>query len=239
MKPVLFVVLLILLSINCAPLSNIKHDINPPLSLGEIGKSNTSFLHRDMQAVGKPSLSRPIPIQVREVPFVKSAYKKYTELNKMKGQETKVQFVDSLPIKPKYISLEISDMVALADQLNEEANKGIRSYLAKDAANKILVQVSAMASNTIVDKVLLADGIFLTQDRNNLLGIELVSGSSREFVVLSEFEVFDYGTGSFCWGLDRYGNERIEVIALNGDSCPKETEPKAYKLDGTKPYLKL
>ena len=239
MKPTFLVVLLALLCICCAPLSNLKPDTNPPLSLGEIGKSSRSIIQKDIHQIGKPSLSQPIVVTAREVQFTKTAYRKYSELNKRKGQESKIEYIDSLPIKPKHISLEISDMVALTTQLNNGRNDAIRSYLAKDEDYNIVMQVSALASNTIMNKIFLADGIFLTQDRNNIMGIELVKDNSRESITLSEFEVFDYGLAGFCWGLDRYGNEKIEVMVQDGESCPKGTESKAYKLERTKPYLKL
>ncbi|MDL5514853.1 hypothetical protein QSE00_23790 [Arenibacter sp. M-2] len=239
MKPTFLVVILAMLCISCAPLANLKPDTNPPLTLGEIGKSSSSIIHNDIHQVGKPSLSQPIVVTAREVQFTKTAYRKYSELNKRKGQESKIEYIDSLPIKPKHISLEISGVVALTSQLNDGRNDAIRSYLAKDEDYNIVIQVSAMTSTAIMNKIFLADGIFLTQDRNNIMGIELVKDNSRESIALSQFEVFDYRLAGFCWGLDRYGNEKIEVIVLDGESCPKGTEGKAYKLDRTKPYLKL
>lgn len=223
---------------SCGPLG-IGRPIDDHLpTLGDIGKPSPRFSGKGTGHVGSPALSLPIALSLREVPFTKKKFREYAAIQKGKGREIGISFIDSLPVKPKYIFLEISDRIALTGELNADRNHGVREYLSRDPAHGIVTSISAVGDSRILERLIASDGIFLTKGRNGLMGLEVVKANSRESVPLAELDVFAHEMAGFCWGLDRYGVPRIEAIVPIGTACPQDTERKAYRLDRTKPYFR-
>lgn len=224
---------------SCSSLAGIGPNVGHTPSLGDIVQENSGFLNKDLRPIGRPSIERPIALSVREIPFTKKKFKEYSAMKKGKGQESGMAFIDSLPIKPKYISLEISDRIALKAQLNEIYNKEVLAYLSTDADYRVVTGISAIGNPSVMDRLIAADGIFLVEGRNGILYIELFKDDKRTTLALSDLEVFGYERAGLCWETDRYGNGRVGSIVNEGDPCPRGTERKAHKLDRTKHYLKL
>ena len=150
-----------------------------------------------------------------------------------------VAVVDSLKIKPKYLCLEISDRIKLQSQLNGEKNKNVRSYLSNDGDYRIVSQVALVTNVLNAQRLSHAEGVFLLESNNGILGIELLDNNQRTTLDFSELEIFDFKLLGFCWGEDLYGKKEIEAIVSNDKSCPNGTEKDARKLKEINPYLKL
>ena len=56
------------------------------------------------------------------MPFTKKANKIYQSKEKFNQKQSKINYVDSLPVKPEMVSIKISDIASLVDDLNSSAN---------------------------------------------------------------------------------------------------------------------
>ncbi len=238
MKSIPFVLFLALI-FSCTPLRHTQLKTATLPGLGVLGKPGKSLLYQDFYPYGNPVLTTAVAVAMKEVPFNRSEFRKYADYKAARGQKTTVVYVDSLPNKPTYILLEITDMMVLQQQLNADENRGLRSYLAKEEDAKLVNRISFRVESKQAQTLAKAQGIFLTENHHGLLELECVLGQERQRIALSELDVFDYNTVGFCWELDQYGKEKIALISIDKTNCPKGTSPKANKLDNTKPYLKI
>ncbi len=238
MKPTYATMLLAFVLFSCAPLRNLQDaKLDAPI-LGAIGKENTSFLNKNFQQIGQPTLAHSVALSVQEIPFTKSTFKEYSVLKTQKGDKPTIVYVDSLPVKPKYLRLEIKDKIGLLTVLNDDTNSEVRSYLEKDADCRIVSSISLYMPSKEGDELAHAAEVFLGTNYNGSLQIELINGKERQMMILPEDEIFDYSVMGFCWGEDIYGNPRIETLNDKG-GCPSGTEKSAQKLSDSRSYLKL
>lgn len=224
---------------SCTPLRNTQLKKATLPDLGTTGKPGKNLLSTDFYTFGKPSLSKPIAVALKEVPFNRSEFNKFEGYKTARGQETGFVYVDSLPNKPTYFRLEIIDIIAMQQQLNSNENKEVRAYLAKEEEAGLVTHISFQAASKHAQSLAKAQGIFLTENHHGLLELECVVNKERQRITLSDLDIFDYKTASFCWELDRYGKEKIATLSIDGTNCPKGTTQKAHKLDNTKTYLKI
>ncbi|OWW23506.1 hypothetical protein B4Q04_20110 [Zobellia sp. OII3] len=207
--------------------------------LGDIGKYSKSIIHSSFDKIGNPIISKPIGLAVMEVPFTKSKFKSYNAIKKGMGEKSALAYIDSIPIKPKYLTIEITDRIGMRTALNTDKNKEVLSYLEQDEDYRLVYQVSMVASEEQSRLLMEADAIFLIEDWNGHMTVEAIHNKIKIQIRLSQSEIFDYKVLGFCWSENRYGQKRIEALRLSSESCPKNTERKAYQLSETKSYIKL
>lgn len=238
MKTTYFSMLLACIIFSCSPLKKAPSAESKLPSIAAIGKKDNSLLHTNFKQVGEPNLSKAIALSVSAIPFTKSKFKTYQNLKTNKGERTNVTYVDSLPIKPKYVHFEIKDKIGLKTLLNSAENDEVRSYLTKDSNCQIVSGISIYIDEMEADMFIRAEGLFLVTDTNGMLRIELMNGKQKQYVNLSKNQIFDYDLMGFCWGENVYGKPRIETLNTGGN-CPDGTEKNAQKLDDLHSFLKL
>ncbi len=238
MKPTFCTLLLAAVLFACAPLKRTTPSERLTPYLGMIGKLQKSLLDNHFEQIGKPQIEQGIALSVRQIPFDKSKYKAYLAHTTGKGRATSLTYNDSLPVKPKYLCLELADRIALRSQLNSESNIMVRSYLSKEDNFQIVSKIAFVTNAENTDRLLRSQGVFLSESNNGILEITIGENKGGR-LYFSELEIFDYQVSGFCWEQDQYGKERIAAISLNGESCPKGTDKNVQKLDQTKSYLKL
>lgn len=239
MNKTAYTIFLLFLLFSCVPIKRMGHGEQFIPSLGTIGKEHKSLLNASLEQVGKPNVKDRIALSIREIQFNKAKFKTYTEYKTGRGEKPGITYSDSLSSKPKYLCLEISNKIALQSQLNEEYNKGVRDYLSNDEDYRIVSQIAFVTSPKNTQRIVKADGVFLSESNNGILGIALLEQNKSIHLDLSEWEIYDYKLSGFCWGKDKYGHEQIEAIRTNESGCPTGTEKNAQKLNETKSYLKL
>lgn len=207
-------------------------------SIAVIGKNENTLLHSNFKLVGEPNFSKPIALSASVIPFNKSKFTTYKNLKIKKGERIHVTYVDSLPIKPKYLHFEIKDKIGLKALLNSEDNAQVRSYLVKDADCQIVSGISIYMNEMEAEMYLVADGIFLTTDTQGMLRVELIHGTQKQYVKLSKNEIFNYDLMGFCWGENTVGKPQIETLN-SGGNCPKGTEKNAQNFSEQYSFLKL
>jgi hypothetical protein len=156
-----------------------------------------------------------------------------------RGKTPQATYVDSLPVKPNYVRLELSDMIALQTLLNGEGNQEVRSYLATDRDQKIVSSLSFMPGPELTKEIGEAEGLFLVRSKNGPLALEIWKGRERTVRQLPANAGFAYDLVGFCWGTDRYGKAEIGAIVPNGEACPDDTYNSASKATGERSYLKF
>lgn len=238
MKTPYFLMFLACTIFSCTPLKQLSStEIQLP-SIATIGKQEISLLYTNFKQVGEPTFTKSIAVSVSAIPFTKSKFKNYQNLKARKGEKIHVSYVDSLPIKPKYLRFEIKDKIGLKTLLNEGENEEVRSYLTKDTKCQIVSSISIYINENEADTYLKAEGLFLVTDTNGMLRMELLNGKQKQFVSLSKNEIFDYQVMGFCWGENVYGKPQIETFNVKG-KCPEGTEKNAQEISDIKPYLKF
>ena len=237
MRTYYFSMLLALVLSSCTAIKQeFSKDISTP-SLGAIGKQDKSVLNTNFKQVGEPVLTDAISVAVKAIPFSKTSFKSYTKTKAQKGEKVYVNYVDSLPIKPKYLQFEIKDKIGLKTAMNQTENLEVRNYVSKDSNCQIVSQISVFIDEMEIAMYTNAQAVFLSTDNNGLLQLELVNGRQRQKVNLDSNEIFDYKLVGFCWGENNYGKSQIET--LNTGKCPEGKEKSAKKSDDLKSFLKL
>ncbi|MFS4493183.1 hypothetical protein [Maribacter sp. 2308TA10-17] len=191
------------------------------------------------EQVGNPNWEQPIAITVQQLPFNRASYGTYTSHMVKAGKINGITYRDSLPIKPKYLRLQLLNKINITEQLNASENSNIRNYLATDNSYKMVTRFDITAADVLMVQLLEANTVQLAE--NDALGkyLILTKNSKETTIPFSDLEVFDYGFSSFCWGEDRYHRKRIEAILTGNASCPKGTYKKASKVTADKSYLKF
>ena len=215
---------------------------NAAITLPEIGSivnAQGKVLYTQTEQIGVPSFSKPLKLQVKKLPFNAATYAKYSTYMAKASKINSIAYVDSLPYKPKYIQLQLSNKVAISTILNNEENAALKNYIATNAAYKIVTTINAALTEEMIASFVAADMVLLAQDAYKNMHVVLQTMGQKKKIALSELEVFSFKTASFCWGEDRYHHKKIKTILMQGDNCPKDTYKKAHKIKADKSYLKL
>ncbi|MFS4469619.1 hypothetical protein [Maribacter sp. 2210JD10-5] len=234
-----YLLLSAMLIIGCAPLKQKGNTEKHMPFLGDIGKHSKSLLHSQFHKVGSPELKSPIALSAIAVSFDRSKFKKYTEIRSAYGESPIATQPDSLIGTLKYVCLEIADKIGIREALNHDSNTAVISYLATDTDYVLVSKIAIMVNEATRKELTTAETLFLMDDANGQIIVQAIRGTSKSYIDLSSEEIFDFEVSGFCWGETVYGQKRIETLTSNGESCPRGTQRKAYKLDETKDYSKL
>ncbi|WP_340074227.1 hypothetical protein [Leptobacterium sp. I13] len=238
------VVLLLILISSCKTIyiHHQKHQLafSSP-QLASIGFNKDKLIHNHFKTIGFPELTQKIRVYVRSVPFNKTTYKAYASLREKNGQLTTITYIDSLPNKPHYIQLMISDHVTLKETINHPENKGLLNYLKNDSEYKIVTSIAMVSSDKLQKALIDAEEIYLIQnDSEHAAMLQLIKNKKAiRSIHLSTITPFAYHPSSFCWGFDRKYQPQIEIISNDYSRCPINTYKKAYKLQKERQYLNL
>ncbi|MEM9143562.1 MAG: hypothetical protein AAGA86_11285 [Bacteroidota bacterium] len=208
-------------------------------ALGDLGHYTRTLLPSDFHKIGSPSLEAPITVSVREVPFDKVHFKKYSHYQAQQDAPVAIAFADSLEHKPKYLCLALTDKIALGTALNRPENREVRHYLERDPGYRLVYEVALMPSAQQWEWLTGETPIFLANDAHGALVLQIGKRQEAKEIHLSQMAVFDYKTLGFCWAADRFGKKRVATLTDYGQACPKHTEQRAHKLDKSKSHLRL
>jgi len=240
-KPVYCLLFISALVASCATYKADKQ--TQALSFPELGsivkKTKDVLLNSSAEQIGMPVWSSPIKVQVQQLPFNKVTYLSYATYMQKAGKINSIPYVDSLPYKPKYLRLQLSDKIALTTLLNAQENGNVKNYLEKDTAYKMVTTMSFTVPETLMPRYENAETVLLEQDTYKNVYLVLVNEGKKERIHFSHLQVFDYELSCFCWGADRYGQKQIENIVADTKKCPKGTVEKASKLNANKTSLKF
>jgi hypothetical protein len=232
-----YVVFLALLFSACSTIDKLKTTVPAIPCIGSVGKVSGGIFSKAFQKVGEPEILSPISVTLKSEAFSQMTFNSYKKYREAQGKFTSLNYTDSVEIKPRYFTMEVSDYVSLKSFLNGEKNRELRNYLEQDKNIEILTQVAFVAPQ--LEQILFdAKHVSIIQE-NGRLAVQLESDFGRQRVAMNSLEVFDFKTATFCWNENKRGRPEIALINTRSQSCPKGTEKSADKLDRTKQYLKL
>jgi hypothetical protein len=90
--------------------------------LGFIGESKSSFNKNTFDGRTLAKLNNNIRVEIDIVPFNRKLNKIYTSKAKYDQNQSKVAFIDSLPVKPELVTIKILDITGMVNELNASYN---------------------------------------------------------------------------------------------------------------------
>jgi len=224
---VLLCIYFLFLIVSCKSISieNKQHfQTNENITLGSIGSDENFILEKTYSAIGIPKYFKPIKVNVTAISFSNTSYSVFRKANLSQKDIIKVNYHDSLKIKPNFLSINISDRISLIHLLNQKENIEIKDFLLNDNHSHIVTGISIVFDKEITEAIKNAEEIFIEQSGIKSIALKLYNKSKLESTInFNEGVVFSYRTASVCW--KENSKYQLEIVDLvEGDnSCSKQT----------------
>ena len=110
---------ILIISISCQTIKvkeNSYKTSNSKIELGALGEAKSiADLKNNFTITAYPIIDEKIKLEVSIVPFTKKANKIYQSKEKFNQKQSKINYVDSLPIKPEMVIIKISYIDSVLD----------------------------------------------------------------------------------------------------------------------------
>ncbi|RDI06671.1 hypothetical protein [Flavobacterium sp. AG291] len=224
-----FALLFTAMSCQTTKIKNKEYKISAAtVEIGSVGtESSFSKLNYDFDTRLFPLFENKIRLDVQLLPFNKAVNKIYTAKNKVNQLPNKINYIDSLPDKPRFVTVTFLDYAGIIDELNAPHNKKVVNYLKDISKASIITSVALVLPNDQLSKMEQADSYYLINEDKTKYGILLYKdGKKIDTVDLQFSTVLAYTTGKFCWAINERHNWYIGDIVNEGTSCPGDTYSK-------------
>jgi hypothetical protein len=102
--------LLLLISCQTVKIKGEKYETSKSTAeLGAIGYSKDFALDKEFSSRTYPKLENKIRLDVQVIPFDGKSHKFYTAKAKYNQSQTKIQYTDSIAVKPEFVMIRILD----------------------------------------------------------------------------------------------------------------------------------
>ncbi|WP_378185634.1 hypothetical protein ACE939_11025 [Aquimarina sp. W85] len=202
----------------------------PPLALGIIGIQDANLFRDGFNTIAIPTYTDPIRLRQSIHTFDTKSYSAYSKAYPTNPQH--LQFIDSLAPeqKPKFLTLELVDQVAITSALKATENNDTKTYIQHQKKAQLVKAVSIVFPQTVVNDIRMAEALYLTTNSQKQYGLSLVNaGKPYKTIDFSQGTVFAYTVSNFCWGEDEKRKTDIFTLVDEADSCPKRTYRDAGK----------
>lgn len=207
--------------------------------LGSVVVQGSQWLSTQTQEIGQLYLKKPLPIKVVELPFNKGSYGKYRNYLKHARKANTVPYNDSLPISPKYVRLQLVDLVGITQILNAQENKALCDYIVQDSDHALVSGIDFTATDENLRAFLNATHVFLDQDDLGKFYFSLILENKEQYSYFEELQIFGSETLSFCWAEDHRLQKQVVHLVEYGKRCAKGSHKKAGKTEREREYLKF
>jgi hypothetical protein len=233
------IVVLIVLICSACQTTKIKNDnykfSSSVVELGSIGTSKLSYNLNTFEPKGLPKLENNIRVEIGVVPYNKKLNKIYKSKAKYNQNQTKVAFIDSLPIKPELVTIKILDIAGLVQEINSDYNASILKLLTDTQGLKIISSLAVSLSNEEIAKIRQADAYYLTNNQYKKYTIALFkSGKKTDNIDINPETIVAYQVSSFCWVKSIKGTWNVADIINEQSSCTGITKSKANEKKNNK-----
>ncbi|WP_428231945.1 hypothetical protein [Flavobacterium sp.] len=233
------IVVLIVLICSACQTTKIKNDnykfSSSVVELGSIGTSKLSYNLNTFETKGLPKLENNIRVEIGVVPYNKKLNKIYKSKAKYNQNQTKVAFIDSLPIKPELVTIKILDVAGLVQEINADYNASLLKLLTDTQGLKIISSLAVSLSNEEIAKIRQADAYYLTNNQYKKYTIALFkSGKKTDNIDINPETIVAYQVSSFCWVKSIKGTWNIADIINEQNSCTGITKSKANEKKSNK-----
>lgn len=198
---------------------------NSTIELGALGEAKSiSEFKNSFTIAGYPKIEEKIKLDITILPFTKKASKIYQGHAKFNQKLSKINYADSLVIKPEIVSIKISDIATLISTLNSNENSNEITFVKNNERISIVTSVLVALSNSEIDKLRSADTYYLVQSDVSKYVMNLYKqGKKTDAIDLSSATVIGYTVGKFCWLENDRGKWQIGDIVQKGNSCKGNT----------------
>jgi len=209
------------------------------IQLVNIGSESNSILENSFQNSAIIHLKKNIRVSVSFIPFNNKTYKAYKSVNPS-SKLFSVTYNDSMPKKPRFVTLSVMDQVVLLDELNSKYNKSIKSYIENTTKTNIITEISLVIKPQDLEALLSAEAIFLVQDgqKNHVLSLQNENQPDK-VIKFSDAVTFGYKSASFCWQEDDKHQLNIVAFANGINGCPQKTYRSTKRAKEKVNYYKL
>lgn len=192
------------------------------LAIGILGLENGLF-ENEFEAKAQPILKEKLTVNVQQKTFNKLRFKRF---ERMQGSAVMgLQYIDSLPNKPTFFEVELTDDIAYASAIRENANNGVYAFAKANKDTRVVTKLSLVFSG---EGLPLDDVYYLTKGKNGACQLEGVSlNGNRKLYPFSDAVIFDYELSYFCWGTDTYGKINAFDLVEEGKSCKSPLSRRA------------
>ncbi len=229
---------ILIISISCQTIKvkeNSYKTSNSKIELGALGEAKSiADLKNNFTITAYPIIEEKIKLEVAIVPFTKKSNKIYQSKEKFNQKQSKINYVDSLPVKPEMVSIKILDIASLADDLNSSSNTKKLNFIKNNERTTIVTSVLIVLNSTEIEKLRNADTYYLVQSDIAKHTIALYKqGKKIDTIDISTSTIIGYTIGKFCWFENEKGKLQIGDIVQKGNSCKgntyKKVKPKKEK----------
>jgi hypothetical protein len=240
MKNLLY--LLLILSVTACKTTNIKDKeyrvSHATIELGSIGTvSSFNKIKFDYAARTFPLIENKIRLDVQVLPFNKDIYKIYVSKNSINQIPNAIQYVDSLPEKPKFVTISFMDYAGVMDELNAPHNRNVTTYLKDIEKAAIITSIAIVLPESDLAKLKQADAYYLVNEQTTKYSILLYKdGKKIDLLNLQSSTVLAYTVGRFCWAVNDRHNWYIGDIVNDDKACMGNTYKKIKDKEETNLY---
>lgn len=198
------------------------------IELGALGESKSIVDFKNSFTIKAfPIIEEKLKLEVAIVPFNKKVNKIYQSKGKLNQKQSKINYVDSLLVKPEMVSIKISDIASLVDDLNSSNNTKQLNFIKNNERTTIVTSVLVVLNQTEIEKLRNADTYYLVQSDISKHTLAVYKqGKKIETIDLSPATIIGYTVGKFCWFENDRGKWQIGDIIEKGSSCKGNTFKK-------------
>lgn len=197
------------------------------VELGSIGESKLTYNQNIFETKALPILQNNIRVEIGVVPYNRKLNKIYKSKAKYNQNQTKVAFIDSLPIKPELVTIRILDIAGLVHEINSDYNTEVLNLLINTQTSKIISSLAVSLSTEEIAKIRQSDAYYLINNQNKKYTIALFkSGKKVENIDINPETIVAYRVSSFCWAASDKGKWYVADLVNEHTSCKGLTEKR-------------
>lgn len=216
---------LILLSCQTAKIKKETYKtITSTTELGAIGQYQGFLINKDFTSKVYPKLENKIRLDVQVLPFNKKLNKTYISKQKYNQSQAKIEYVDSLDVKPELVILSLLDVSGYVTELNAAHNDEAFRFI-KNTRNSTAVSSIAIALNPAdIAKIRQADTYYLVNKQDKKYSLALFKlGKQTELLDLDPTAIIACQLSYFCWAENKKGQWIIADMNKKNHSCKGNT----------------
>ncbi|WP_394775877.1 hypothetical protein [Flavobacterium sp.] len=197
------------------------------IELGSIGESKLTYNQNIFETKALPTLKNNIRVEIGIVPYNRKLNKIYKSKAKYNQNQTKVAFIDSLPVKPELVTIRILDIAGLVHEINSDYNTEILDLLVNTQTSKLISSLAVSLSNDEIAKIRQSDAFYIINNQNKKYTIALFkSGKKTDNIDINPETIVAYRVSSFCWAASDRGKWYIADIVNEYSNCKGITEKR-------------
>jgi len=237
-------VVLILIICSACQTTKIKNDnykfSSSVVELGSIGTSKLSYNLNTFEPKALAKLENNIRVEIGVVPYNKKLNKIYKSKAKYNQNQTKVAFIDSLPIKPELVTIKILDVAGLVDEINADYNASLLKLLTDTQNLKMISSLAVSLPTDEIAKIRQSDAYYLANNQYKKYTIALYkAGKKTDIIDINPETIVAYQVSSFCWTKSVKGHWNVADIVNENNRCTGITKQKINEKKNNKDLFDL